>query len=364
MAPGSTAVNAAAPHWSHRAPWVGLIRHSPMLALTLALALLPLVVSDDYVIRIFVQIGIYVLLTASLNLVNGYGGMFSVGHAAFFGVGAYASALWVMKLGLPFSSGLVFGAAFAALLGWLIAKPTLKLVGVYLTLVTLGLNIIVMLVLLNWDELTRGPLGIAGVPAPRWLGQPFASPQPYYYLVLAVVAVVLFGIARLVDSRFGRALMAVREDEKAAATSGVDVAWTREVAFTLAAAIAGAAGSIYAHYLRYISPDAFGINESFVILAMLAFGGPGTLVGPVAGAAILVGITEAFRAFSDWRMIIYGTVLIATMLLRREGLFGGRAWRLQLDWPPSQKPVYARGDRFLAADDGPDDAAPGSGGRG
>lgn len=341
---------------TQREPWAGLIRHSPMLVLTALLALLPLVITEDYVIRILVQIGIYVLLTASLNLVNGYGGMFSVGHAAFFGIGAYASALWVMKLGLPFSSGLVFAGLASALLGWLVAKPTLRLKGVYLTLVTLGLNIIVMLVLLNWDDLTRGPLGIAGVPAPQWRGQPFDAPRQYYYLVLAAVVVVLFGLARLVHSRFGRALMALREDDKAAATSGVDVAWTRELAFTIAAAIAGVAGSIYAHYMRYISPDAFSINESFVILTMLAFGGPGTLVGPVAGAAILVGITEAFRAFSDWRMIIYGTVLIATMLLRREGLCGGREWRLRLDWPPRAAKVYGRGDRFLAADDEP--AAP------
>jgi branched-chain amino acid transport system permease protein len=344
-------MSIATPPSSSQSLWAPLIRNAPAILLLVALAVLPLVIAQDYVIRIFVQIGIYVLLTASLNLVNGYGGMFSVGHAAFYGIGAYASALAVMKLNLPFSAGLVFGAFTAAVCAWAIAKPTLKLKGVYLTLVTLGFNIIVMLVLLNWDDVTRGPLGIAGVPAPRWFGEPFTAPRQYYYLVLAMVVVVLFFLARLVTSRFGRALMAVREDDKAAATSGVDVAWHRETAFVVAAAIAGMAGAFYAHYLRYISPDAFSINESFIILAMLAFGGPGTTIGPVAGAAILVGLTEAFRAFSDWRMIIYGLVLIGTMLWRREGLFGGRDWRLTIDWPRRPKDGnYGRGDRFLADD--------------
>ncbi|MEO8410309.1 MAG: branched-chain amino acid ABC transporter permease, partial [Propionivibrio sp.] len=294
---------------------------------------------------------------SSLNLVNGYGGMFSVGHAAFYGVGAYASALLVIKLQLPFSAGLLFATLVAGALAWAVAKPTLKLKGVYLTLVTLGFNIIVMLVFLNWDELTRGPLGIAGVPAPRWGGKPFSSPTQYYYLTLALNVALLFFLARLIDSRFGRALKAIREDDKAAGTSGVPVAWHRESAFVIAGAVAGAAGSVYAHYLRYISPDAFSINESFVILTMLAFGGPGTLLGPIVGAALLIGATELLRELGDLRMIIYGMVLIATMLLRREGLVGGREWRFTIDWPPRPKQVYARGDRFLADDEERDGTA-------
>ncbi len=342
---------------THRPPFVFLIRNAPLMALVAAAVALPWVFSSDYAIRIFVQIGIYVLLVSSLNLVNGYGGMFSVGHAAFYGVGAYASALLVMKFQLPFTAGLLFGAAVSGLLAWIVAKPTLKLKGVYLTLVTLGFNIIVMLVFLNWDDVTRGPMGIAGIPAPTWAAKPFASPIQYYYLTLALVVVVLFGLSRLVRSRFGRALMAVRDDDKAAGTSGVDVAWHRETAFVIAGVIAGIAGAVYAHYMRYISPDAFSLNESFAILVMLAFGGPGTLPGPVVGAALLIGATELFRAFSDYRMIIFGGVLIATMLLRREGLCGGREWRFTIDWPPREREAYARGDRFLAEDGDGDEPA-------
>jgi branched-chain amino acid transport system permease protein len=336
--------------FSHRPPVAFLIRNSPLIALVAALAALPLAFGADYTVRVFVQVGIYVLLAASLNLVNGYGGMFSVGHAAFYGIGAYASALLVMKLKLPFTAGLLFGAFVSGALAWIVAKPTLRLKGVYLTLVTLGFNIIVMLVFLNWDDLTRGPLGIAGIPAPRWGDRPFTSPLQYYYLTLSLDVAVLFFLARLVRSRFGRALMAVREDDKAAGTSGVDVAWHREVAFVIAAVIAGVAGSVYAHYMRYISPDAFSLNESFAILTMLAFGGPGTMPGPIVGAALLIGATELFRAFADYRMIIFGVVLVATMLLRREGLLGGRDWRFTIDWPPRAKESFARGDRFLPDD--------------
>lgn len=327
---------------------VSFIRNLPLIAIIAFLVALPFAVQADYAIRVFVQIGIYILLVSSLNLVNGYGGMFSVGHAAYYGIGAYASALLVMKLNLPFAAGMVFAGLASAALAWVVAKPTLKLKGVYLTLVTLGFNIIVMLVFLNWDSLTKGPLGLAGIPAPKWAGKPFTSPIQYYFLVLALDAAAIFFLSRLVESRFGRALKAVREDDKAAATSGVDVAWHRETAFIIAAAIAGVAGSVYAHYMRYISPDAFSQNESFAILTVLAFGGPSTMLGPIAGSIILVGATELFRAFSDYRMLVYGILLVLTMLFRREGLCGGRPWRLTLEWPPKPKESFTKGDRFLS----------------
>lgn len=334
--------------WLERAPWAPLIRHAPMIALVLVLALLPSMVSSDYLMRVAVQIGLYALLATGLNLVNGYGGMFSIGPAAFYGIGAYASALSVMKLDWPFAGGLLCAALLAAAMAWLVARPFLRLKGIYLSLVTLGFNIIVMLVLLNWEDLTRGPMGIAGIPAPSLLGQAFETPAAYFYLVLGLNVIVLFLMARLVDSNFGRALKAVREDDKAAAASGVDVAHTRVVAFTISGGILGICGSVYAHYYRYISPDAFSFPESFVIITMLAFGGPATLIGPVAGAVLLIGVIEVFRSFSEWRMIIYGVVLIVTMLFRREGLFGGWDWRPRIQWPRQPKQAYASGDRFLA----------------
>ena len=198
-------------------------------------------------------------------------------------------------------------ALAAAAAAWLIAIPTLKLKGVYLTVTTLGLNVIIMLVFLNWVELTNGPLGVSGIPAPTLFGHKLSAPADYYYLILAVDVLVIFALSRLVRSRFGRALKAIREDERAAHACGVPLARYKTSAFVLGAAIAGLAGSFYAHYMRYISPDAFSYTETFNIITMLAFGGPGNLLGPIVGSAILISATEAFRVFAAYRMIIFGT---------------------------------------------------------
>jgi len=161
---------------------------------------------------------------------------------------------------------------------------------------------------------------------------------------------VIFALSRLVRSRFGRALKAIREDERAAQACGIPLAHFKTVAFMLGAALAGLAGSFYAHYMRYISPDAFSYTETFNIITILYFGGPGNLLGPIVGSAILISATEAFRVFAAYRMIIFGTVLVGTMLLRREGLLGGREYSFLITWPPRKKVDYGKGDRFMDAD--------------
>jgi branched-chain amino acid transport system permease protein len=326
-----------------------LIRCSPILGAFLFFCTMPLYVKSDYILRIFVQIGIYVLLTSSLNIVNGYTGLFSVGHAAFFGLGAFGSAVVCAKLGLSFWQGLPTGILVAGLVAYVIAKPTLRLKGVFLTLVTMGSNMIIMLIFLNWDSLTGGSLGIMGIPMPEIFGMKFLKPLPYYYLIIVTDIVVIILLDRLMRSRFGLTLKAIREDERAASCSGIDVTHYKTVAFVMAAVIAGAAGSFYAHYYRYISPEAFNFTESFIIVTMLAFGGPGNILGPVVGAMILVGVTEAFRAFADYRMVFYGTLLVLMMVFRSKGLLGGREYSLTITWPPVKKTVYSRGDRFLDA---------------
>jgi branched-chain amino acid transport system permease protein len=329
---------------------VPCVRYSGVVLLLAALVAAPPLIGDPYVIRIMVMIGIYVLLTSSLNLVNGYTGLFSLGHAAFFGVGAYASAILVMRSGCSVWFGMPAAALAAGAVAWLIAKPTLKLNGIYLTLTTLGLNIIIMLIFLNWVELTNGPLGIAGIPVPTLFGKRLNAPANYYYVVLAVDIVAIFALSRLVRSRFGRALKAIREDERAASACGVPLARYKTIAFVLSAALAGLAGSLYAHYMRYISPDAFSYTETFYIITILAFGGPGNLIGPIVGAAILISATEALRVFADYRMILFGTVLVATMLLRREGLLGGREYSFLITWPRRKTTDFGKGDRFLDGD--------------
>lgn len=330
------------------------IRRSLVFGLLLVLAIFPIFYDNPYFLRIMIAIGIYAVLTSSLNLVNGYTGMFSVGHAAYYGVGAYTSAIVVMRLGAPVAVGMMAGGIMAALAGFLISRPTLRLKGIYLTLVTLGFNIIVMLIFLNWESLTRGPLGIAGIPSPRVFGETIFLPKPYYYLILLINLGVLLVLGRLVHSRYGRALKAIREDQDAAAANGVDLAYYKVTAFMISAGLAGVAGGFYAHYMSYISPDSFDHIESFLILTMLVFGGTGNLVAPVAGTALLVMLTEIFRVFKEYRMIIYGVLLIFMMLFRREGMLGDREYRFMLRWPPRQKVQYGEGDRYMDVDTGGD----------
>ena len=323
------------------------IHNCPILIATVFFMTLPLYLRSDYILRIFIQIGIYILLTSSLNIVNGYTGLFSLGHAAFFGLGAYGSAIMCKKLGVSFWFGLPVGVILAGCVAYLIAKPTLRLKGVFLTLVTMGFNMIIWLIFLNWNSVTGGSLGIMGIPMPEFFGIKFLRPVSYYYLIIIFDIVIIALLDRLVRSRFGLILKAIREDERAAACNGINVVRYKTVAFVIAALLAGLAGGFYAHYYRYISPDAFYFTESFIIVTMLAFGGPGNILGPVVGAVILVGVTEAFRAFADYRMIFYGTLLILMMIFRSKGLLGGREYPITITWPRVAKTVYSQGDRFL-----------------
>ncbi len=322
--------------------------HSPGLIILAALIAAPLLMTNQYHIQVMIFIGIYAILALSLNLLNGYVGLLSIGHAAFYGIGAYASAKLVMELGLPFVLAMPGAAGIAGLCGYLIAKPTLRLSGIYMTLATLGFNIIFFLILQNWMSFTNGPLGIMDIPAPVIFGWQVDTRTDYYYLILALVLVTLASMHRLVTCRFGRALQSIREDELAAEATGVHTTRYKIQAFVLAAFFAGLAGSYYAHFVKFISPDSFYIYESFTLLAMLAFGGQGNLIGPVVGAAVLLLIPEIFRFLQEYRMIIYGSILIVMMLVRRQGLLGGRPYSLRLRWfEDTEKKVFSRGDKFL-----------------
>lgn len=325
-----------------------ILANSPVLLIIAVFVAVPLFVTNMYHLQVLVFIGIYAILALSLNLLNGYVGLLSIGHAAFYAIGAYASAKLTIDLQLPWVLALAGAGAVAGGFGYLIAKPTLRLSGIYMTLVTLGFNMILFLVLQNWMSFTNGPLGIMDIPPPSIFGYVLASRLQYYYLILILVLLTIFSMHRLMACRFGRALTAIRENELAAEATGVDTTRYKIQAFVLAAGYAGIAGSFYAHFVKYISPDSFTINESFILLAMLAFGGQGNLLGPVVGAAALILIPEVFRPLQEYRMFVYGGILIAMMLLRRQGLFGGRSYRLRLTrFDPSPARVYQHGDKFL-----------------
>jgi branched-chain amino acid transport system permease protein len=207
---------------------------------------------------------------------------------------------------------------------------------------------IFFLVLQNWMSFTNGPLGIMDIPPPSILGYVIETRIQYYYLIFVLVLVTIGSMHRLMTCRFGRALVGIRENELAAEAMGVNTTRYKIQAFVLAAFYAGIAGSYYAHFIKYISPDSFYIYESFILLAMLAFGGQGNLIGPVVGAAVLIIIPELFRFLQEYRMLVYGGVLIIMMLVRRQGLLGGRDYSLRLHWfDEPEKIVYTRGDKFL-----------------
>ena len=325
-----------------------ILANLPYLAIVAIIALIPLFISNLYYIQILIFIGIYSILALSLNLLNGYIGLLSIGHAAFYGIGAYASAKLVMEAGIPFPLAMLGSGIIAGVFGYLIAKPTLRLSGIYMTLATLGFNMIFFLVMQNWMSFTNGPLGIMDIPPPSIFGYVIESRVQYYYLIFFLVLLTIGSMHRLMTCRFGRALVGIRENELAAEAMGVHTTRYKIQAFVLAAFYAGIAGSYYAHFIKYISPDSFYIYESFILLAMLAFGGQGNLIGPVVGAAVLIIIPEIFRVLQEYRMLVYGGVLITMMLVRRQGLLGGRDYSLRLPWfDEPEKNIYTRGDKFL-----------------
>ncbi|HXZ44364.1 MAG TPA: branched-chain amino acid ABC transporter permease [archaeon] len=301
------------PRWNNRRVWL------PGLAAALGF---PLVVHSEYILNVAVLCGIYIILTSGLNITNGYTGLFSFGHAAFYGIGAYTAGILATRYAIPFWLTLPLGGIVAGLFGLAIALPTLRLRGIFLALITIGFQEIVFLVTLNWIALTRGPMGIPGIPPPAIWGHAFRSNRDYYYLILALVVLILFLISRIIDSRLGRAFAAIREDEVAAQSVGIATFPTKVLAFVIATVLAGVAGAFFAHHARFISADSFRLDETFVILTMLIVGGMGTLIGPVIGAIFLVILPEASRFLVEYREVVYGLILIGVILFRPEGIAG------------------------------------------
>ena len=257
-----------------------------------------------------ILIGINIILAAGLNLINGYTGQFSLGHAGFMAVGAYVSAIVTMKLGLPFIVAIMAGACAAGLLGLLIGLPTLRLSGDYLAIATLGLGEIIRITILNINYI-GGASGFMGIP--RYTN---------FAWVFFVCLFVLFFTKNFINSSHGRACISIRENEVAAEAMGIDTTKYKVLAFTLGAAFAGVAGALFAHYFYVIHPASFTFISSFNYLTMVVLGGLGSITGSIAGAVILTFISAALASWPEWRMIIYSIMLIILMLYRPQGLFG------------------------------------------
>lgn len=273
--------------------------------------------------------GIYIILTTSLNLVAGYTGLFSFCHGAFYGIGAYAGALLSVKLGFPFWAEVIVAACIAGIGGLVIGFPALRVRGGYLALATYGFAVIIFTVLNNWDSVTRGPMGIRGIPPVVLFGFAFKSLWSFALLVGFFVFITLYCLRRLTASPFGKVLLSIREDETAALAIGKNIARFKVTAFIIGAFFAGVAGTLYAHYVRYIDPTAFQAKESFLVYSMMILGGRGSLLGSVLAAIILVFLPEALRFLglpsfyaAQLRQMIYGALVVLIVIYRPHGILG------------------------------------------
>jgi branched-chain amino acid transport system permease protein len=257
-----------------------------------------------------ILIAINIIMSVSLNLINGYTGQFSLGHAGFMAIGAYASAIITVKFHLPFLLAIIVGALGAGLLGFLIGLPTLRLNGDYLAIATLGLGEIIRITILNIPYV-GGASGFMGIP--RYTNFAWA---------FFVCLFTLFFIKNLVNSSHGRACISIRENEIAAEAMGIDTTKYKVIAFTIGAAFAGVAGALFAHYFYIAHPASFTFMMSFNYLTMVVMGGLGSITGSIAGAVILTFVSAALASWPEWRMIVYSIVLILLMLYRPQGLFG------------------------------------------
>ncbi len=298
-------------------------------------------------IRVFASIGIFATAAIGLNVVVGLAGLLDLGYIAFFGVGAYVAALTAgagtttSHVVLPFGVSILLGAVVAAIFGVVIGAPTLRLRGDYLAIVTLAFGEIFRIAVNNWNSVTRGPNGISRIPDLALgsfnLGQPhqllgFKLPgfANYYFLELALLAWVILVFTRLNDSRIGRAWVAIREDEVAASAMGVNTVRLKLLAFAIGAFLAGAAGTVDAHFGRQVSPESYSFLQSVTLLAAVVLGGMGTVPGALIGSTILILVPEKLRAFQDPRLLLFGVALILMMRLRPEGFAPSRRRQREL----------------------------------
>lgn len=283
----------------------------------------------EYLVHLAIFIAIYSILAMGLNLVVGYTGLLSVTHAAFYGIGAYTTALLTKFMGFNFFIALAIGVVNACIAAILIGLVISKLSGDYYALGSLGFNVIVFTILLNWQSLTRGPLGIPGIPRPSLFGFTFSSNIAYLVLAFSFAAFVYFACRFIVRSSFGRALKAVREDEEALKVFGYNTSVYKLAIFAIAACFAAIAGALYASYITFIDPTTFYLTESVLLLSMIILGGLSNLKGSVIGAVVLILLPEALRfvGFPDavaaqLRLFVYGLLIVLLMLYRPQGVMG------------------------------------------
>jgi branched-chain amino acid transport system permease protein len=288
----------------------------------LVLALLCPLVLDNYLLAVLWQAGIYVLLALGLTIIVGYAGLFQLGQAAFYAIGAYTVAILNVYFGVPIILGLPVAILVSGVLGYLVSRPILHLRGDYLAIVTIAFGEIVrMLLINNVFGITGGANGLSGIDNLSIFGFTFKTITENYYLVLFFVVITIFGVRRLEDSRLGRAWTYVREDELAAEAMGVNTVHVKAIAFVLGSALAGLAGVLYASRITVISPELGRFLESVIIFCIVVLGGTGSIPGVFLGTFGMVVLPELFRVVRDWRDGLVGLAMVLMMIFRPAGLW-------------------------------------------
>lgn len=287
---------------------------------------LPFGSSTNYILRVATMTCLYMILALGLNIVPGFNGLLDLGYVGFYGIGAYTAGLLTIHYNLSFWVILPLAAINGALWGVLLGVPTLRLTGDYFAIVTFGFSELVVLFLRNELWLTRGPMGLPGIAPPSIFGHPMTQDWEFYYLILALLGLVVFVVNRLEDSRIGRAWYAIRENEIAAQCCGINLIHYKVVAFAISASIGAVGGSFYARWFKFIHPDMFKFWESILVLCLIVFGGLGTIRGAMLGALVLIPLSEILRAILpqglfNARYLIYGLILVVMMRFRPNGLF-------------------------------------------
>jgi branched-chain amino acid transport system permease protein len=312
-------------------------------------SLVPAAKISPYFLQVLCLAGINIILAVSLNLINGFTGQFSIGHAGFMAIGAYSSAYLTVTFGdriraavafLPEGGqngvlllvGLTVGAILAAIAGFFVGMPSLRLRGDYLAIVTLGFGEIIRVFIVNIDAV-GGARGLSGIPK-----------LANFFWIYLFAAITILVVSRIVRSSFGRTLIAIREDEIAAEAMGVETTNSKVISFIVSSALAGIAGALFGHYLMYLNPNSFTFIKSIEIIIMIVIGGLGSITGSVLGAVLFIGLTEGLREFAQYRMVLFSLLLVVLMIVRPQGILGHREfltllprrWRLGADTPPAR----------------------------
>lgn len=297
-------------------------KNTRLWVLLIVAFLLPQIVKSNYILHVANLAMMFSLLTLSLNMLSGCTGLMSVGHIAFYGIGAYTSALLTTHFNIPIGIAMAGAGIVSALASLLLGLPTMRLKGMYFAVATLAFGEVVYQLIVNWTNVTGGTKGVKGIPSPEMFGLSLRSYGSYYYIVLIVLVLSIILTRNLIASRPGRAMLAIRENDIAAEAMGVNITLYKLVAFMVSAFFAGIAGALYAHEVHYISPETFAGSESSAVLAMMVVGGIGSIPGSILGGMALTILPELLRSFGNVRLVIYGAAVVAIIIFAPKGLGG------------------------------------------